>query len=225
MAGIARTTTVDTAGKEGGESNDGGSGAADRRLAAAVLRGDRSAQDTLVRHYGPAVLSVARRYMGSEADAADVFQETFIAVIDGIGRFEGRGSLQQWVCGVAIRQSLMALRRSRRRRERPIEELLPRFDERGRRLDGHGVPAGPMATQQLVEQDERHRFVREQIDALGDDYRLVLLLRDIDGYSTRETADILGIRVNAVKTRLHRARSALRTLVEPVLREEPDGDA
>jgi len=225
MAGIARTGAADTPGEEGSEPDDDGRGVADHRLAAAVLRGDRNAQDTLVRRYGPVVLAVARRYMGSEADAADVFQETFIAAIDSIDRFEGRSSLQQWIRGVAIRQSLMALRRSRRRRERPIEDLLPRFDERGRRLDGNGAAAGPMATQQLVEREERHRFVREQIDALGDDYRLILLLRDIDGYSTRETADILGIRANAVKTRLHRARSALRTLIEPLLREEADGDA
>ncbi len=225
MVSITRPGTAEIAGEAGDDPDVHGADAADHRLAAAVLRGDREAQETLVRQYGPVVLGVARRYLGSEADAADVFQETFIAVIDGIDKFQGRSSLQYWIRGVAIRQSLMALRRSRRRREQPIEDLLPRFDEHGRRLDGHGAAAGPMATQQLVEQEERRRFVREQIDALGEDYRLVLLLRDIDGYSTRETADILGIRENAVKTRLHRARSALRTLIEPLLRGEADADA
>ena len=75
---------------------------------------------------------------------------------------------------------------------------------------------------ELLEAEELRCAVRDAIGRLPDNYRLVLLLRDIDGYSTRESASILGIQINAVKTRLHRARSALKFMLEPLLEQFDD---
>jgi len=188
----------------------------EQEFVAALRMGDDLAYEELVRHCGAQVLSVARRYLRSEADAADCFQDTFIAVMNSIDSFSGRSSLRQWVRGVAINQSLMALRRRKRNREDSIEHLMPQFDESGRRIQvAHEYRDAGIESQ--LDSSALQETVRHCIQQLPDDYRVVILLRDIDGYSTQETAAILGIQVNAVKTRLHRARTALKCMMEPML--------
>jgi RNA polymerase sigma factor (sigma-70 family) len=93
----------------------------------------------------------------------------------------------------------------------------------GSRIETAEKSSGSTVEKQ-IDSASLQRNVRHSIDQLPDDYRVVLLLRDIDGLNTRETADILGIQLNAVKTRLHRARSALRYILQPVL-EQIDYDA
>ena len=150
------------------------------------------------------------------ADAADCFQDTFIAVFETIGQYEQRSSLRHWVRGITINKCLMRLRKRQRQREQSIEHLLPLYDERGHRL-AVASPAQGNEIEELLDAEQLHRVVRETIDELPDRYRLILLLRDIDGYSTRESASILGIKESAAKTRLHRARMALKFLLQPVL--------
>ena len=186
---------------------------------AALLVRLRSGEDcgfeTLVRTYGPRVMAVARRYLRSEADVADCFQDTFLIVFQNIDSFEQRSTLGYWIRGVAINQSLMKLRKQRRRREQSIDHLLPTFEESGNRIAS--TPHHPPEQSEILDARTVKRIVRDNIDNLPDGYRVVLMLRDIDGYTTKETADLLGIKENAVKTRLHRARSALKALLEPVL--------
>jgi RNA polymerase sigma-70 factor (ECF subfamily) len=192
-------------------------------LVESLRNGENQGFETLVRTFGPQVMAVARRYLNSEADAADCFQETFVAVFTSIGSFAGQSSLRQWVRGVAVNQSLMALRKRKRGREESIDHMLPQFDESGSRIETAEKSSGSTVEKQ-IDSASLQRNVRHSIDQLPDDYRVVLLLRDIDGLNTRETADILGIQLNAVKTRLHRARSALRYILQPVL-EQIDYDA
>lgn len=188
----------------------------EQRLVDALKQGDNLAYEDLVRSCGAQVLAVARRYLRSEADAADCFQETFVAVMNSIDSFSGQSSLRQWVRGVAVNQSLMALRRRKRTREDSIENLMPQFDESGRRIRvAYEYRDAGIETQ--LDSEALQKTVRQCIQGLPDDYRVVILLRDIDGYNTRETAAILGIQVNAVKTRLHRARTALKCIMEPLL--------
>ena len=174
--------------------------------------------ETLVRSYGPQVMAIARRYLRSEADAADCFQDTFVAVFQSIDSYQQRSSFRQWLRGVTINKCLMKLRKRQRRREESIEHMLPMFDERGNRVEV-ASPRQKVGIGDALDAERLRRVVRENIDRLPDDYRLVLLLRDIDGYTTREAASILGVKVNAVKTRLHRARLALRFMLEPVLEQ------
>ena len=104
----------------------------------------------------------------------------------------------------------MRLRRRRRKPEESIEALLPRFDEQGAWDHADTPPATPV---ELVERAELRAVVRDCIDQLPPSYRTILLLRDVEDLDTDEVAAALGMTVSAVKTRLHRARQALRTLL------------
>lgn len=191
----------------------------DQALLKSLCKGEDHGYEALVRACGPQVLAVARRYLRSEADAADCFQETFIAVFNSIDSYTGQSPLRQWVRGVAVNQCLMALRKRKRTREESIEHMMPQFDELGSRIQSAGEHRQP-AVEALLDERALQKAVRHAIDGLPEDYRVILLLRDIDGYSTREAATILGIQVNAAKTRLHRARTALRHILQPILEQE-----
>lgn len=180
--------------------------------------GDEGCYETLVRRLGPQVLATAQRYLRSEADAADCFQDTFLVVFESINKFEQRSSLSTWIRGITVNQCLMRIRKQARRREQSIEHMLPIFDEHGDRIEA-ASPRQTAAISESIDTEQMRSIVRQNINGLPDDYRLVLLLRDIDGYTTREAAAILGINANAVKTRLHRARSALKYLLEPAMEQ------
>jgi len=188
------------------------------QLLECLRAGDESCYEKLVRKLGPRVLATARRYLRSEADAADCFQDTFLVVFESINKFEQRSSLSTWIRGITINQCLMRIRKQARRQEQSIEHMLPIFDEHGDRIEA-ASPRQSAAISKLIDTEQMRSIVRQNINTMPDDHRLVLLLRDIDGYTTKETAAILGIKINAVKTRLHRARSALRYLLEPVLEQ------
>ncbi len=191
-------------------------GDSETELLECLRAGEERCFETLVRQLGPQVLATAKRYLRSDADAADCFQDTFLVVFEGINKFERRSSLRTWVRGITINQCLMRIRKQGRRQEESIEHLLPVFDENGDRIETAGMIQSSTIGAS-IDNSAVKSIVREKINELPDDYRLVLLLRDIDGYTTKETAAILRIKINAVKTRLHRARSALKSLLIPVL--------
>lgn len=188
----------------------------DGDLIACLRAGENSCYETLVRRFGPGVLSTAKRYLRSDADAADCFQDTFLAVYQSIDKFEQRSSIGTWVRSIAINQCLMRIRAQGRRREESIEHMLPVFDENGDRVASFSSKSTSTVIDS-IDASQMKNIVREKISKLPDTYRVMLLLRDIDGYSTKEAAVIQGISVTAAKTRLHRARSALRSLLEPVM--------
>ena len=179
-----------------------------------IVDRDSRSLERLIQVYGPRVMSVARRYLHDEADVADCFQDTFLSVFKNIEQFEQRSSLATWIRSIAVNQCLMKLRKTKRRREESIDDLLPTFDESGRRV----MPSGRTSRiEESLDRQSAKELVRKSIDRLPESYRTVILLRDIDGRSTKETARLLEVEINTVKTRLHRARSALRTLLEPVI--------
>lgn len=189
----------------------------DEGLIARLRDGDDDAYEYVVREYTPRLLAVARRFLRSEEDARDAVQDAFLSAFRSIGRFEGSARVSTWLHRIVVNASLMKLRTRRRKPEQPIEELLPRYLE-----DGHmAAPVSPWRETGAdpVERRELRRVLDEALAALPDSYRNVLLLRDIEELDTQETAEIMGISPGAVKTRLHRARQALRELLEPHLRE------
>jgi len=111
----------------------------------------------------------------------------------------------------------MRLRSARRRGEESIEDLLPRFAEDGHKVN-HPTPGWEGSAEELLARSETREIVRRAIDQLPETYRSVLLLRDIEELNTEEAARLLGVTENAVKIRLHRARQALRMLLEPSFR-------
>ena len=179
--------------------------------------GEEAAYEELVRRYGGRLLAVARRFLPVEEDARDAVQDAFLSAFRGLRSFEGHAQLSTWLHRIVVNASLMKLRTRRRKPEQSIEELLPGFLE-----DGHlERPASPWRSEELdpAEQSELRDLVMRSIHELPEGHRNVLLLRDIENLDTEEAAELLGISPGAVKTRLHRARQALRELLEPHLRE------
>ncbi len=180
-----------------------------RRLRA----GDEGAFRALVEANLPRMLAVARRMVGEEG-AEDVAQEAFLSAYRAIGAFDGEARLSTWLHRITVNAALMRLRsrRTASRREVRVDDLLPRWKEDGHRV---GVEGADEATPDRRAADaETRRRVRALIDELPEDHRDVILLRDIEELDTRQTAQVLSVSEGAVKTRLHRARQALRTLLE-----------
>ncbi len=189
-------------------------------LLAQMQAGDDDAFDACVRAYCGQLLVVARRILKNEEDAQDAVQEAFLSAFKEISRFEGRSLLGTWLHRIAVNAALGRLRSRRRRPERSIEDLLPHFGDDEHQL----IPPKPWqeTSGAIVQREETRELVQRCIGQLPEMYRTVLLLRDIEGWDTEETAQRLDVRPCVVKTRLHRARQALRTLLDPYFRR---GDA
>ena len=183
----------------------------------ALQRGEEPAYERLVREHGPRMLAVARRFLGDDAEAQDCVQEAFLNAFRALDRFEERASLGTWLHRITVNAALARLRKRPAQPDESIDHLLPQFNENGARLD----PAAPMAhsVEQLVEQKQVRERVAEKIRELPELYRTVLLLRDVEGLDTREVAAALNASEEAVKTRLHRARAALKKLLQPLWKE------
>jgi len=200
------------------ERRDETTASPDERLLAR-LRDDRSAAFAeLVHAHGPTLLTLARRFLANEEDARDAVQEAFVSAYRAIDDFAGEARLSTWLHRITVNACLMKRRARRRRPELRLDELLPRFLE-----DGHHVdPPAPWDERGDVAamREETRRLVRDAIDRLPDGYRSVLLLRDIEGLGAAETGRVLELTPNAVTVRLHRARQALRALLDRHFRRE-----
>jgi RNA polymerase sigma-70 factor (ECF subfamily) len=170
-----------------------------------------------MRAYGGRMLAVARRMLRSEEDARDAVQDAFLSAFRALESFQGDARLSTWLHRIVVNACLMKLRTRRRKPEESIEDLLPGFLE-----DGHQAsPATPWRddVDALVDRERTRELVRTCIDRLPETHRTILLLRDVEDRDTDETAALLGLSPSAVKTRLHRARQALRTLLDPHFRK------
>ncbi|HEX7069586.1 MAG TPA: sigma-70 family RNA polymerase sigma factor [Rhodothermales bacterium] len=178
----------------------------------AIRRGDREAFEELVRQESPRLYRMIVRIVRDPDEARSVLQETFLQAFRNIGSFRGDARLSTWLYGIGINQARAALRRNRRYEtldEEDIERLQPAFRD--------GAYADRMRAwnpERVTETAERQRLVREAIDQLPESYRTVVILRDIEELSTSEAARILDVSEGAVRVRLHRARQALRTLLD-----------
>ncbi len=161
------------------------------------------------------MLGVARRILRCEDDARDAVQEAFLAAFRTLARFEGASALGTWLHRIAVNAALKRLRARRRRPEANFDELLPRFDATGHRL---GVRTGWTGADGASDTPESRREwrarVAERLAELPEAAREIIVLRDVLGLDTAATAQALGITEGAAKVRLHRARMALRALLE-----------
>lgn len=191
--------------------------AAETALVERLRAGDRDAFGELVRTQTGRLLALGRRMLGNEEDARDAVQETLLSVCRKIGSFCGDSQLSTWMHRIAVNVCLMRMRARRSRPELAIEDLMPQFTR-----DGHHVEPPALWPEDALARaaaGEERALVRAAIDRLPDTYRSILLLRDIEQLDTQEVARLLEITPNAVKVRLHRARQALKTLLDPHLRE------
>ena len=174
--------------------------------------------ETLVRSNIGWMLALAERIMRDRGLAEDVVQDAFIKAFRGLGDFEGRSSLETWLRRITVNSALSKLRQLQRLAEQPIDEYLPKFDE----LDYRVEAAWPhlASVEDIMESEDLRERVYAIIGELPDTYRVILQLRDIEEYDTGEVASLLDISESNVKVRLHRARAALKKLLEPILRGE-----
>jgi RNA polymerase sigma-70 factor (ECF subfamily) len=178
--------------------------------------GSDAAFERLLRAYGGRMLAVARRMLGSEEDAQDAVQEAFLSAIKAVGSFAGQSKVGTWLHRIVVNAALMKLRTRRRKPEALIDDLLPKFLDDGHQMQP-AVDWQDTADTALMKSETR-TLVRSCIERLPEIYRTVLVMRDIEEVDTEETARLLGVTTAVVKTRLHRARLALRTLLDPHFR-------
>jgi RNA polymerase sigma-70 factor, ECF subfamily len=183
----------------------------DQALLAALKNGEEWAFEAMVRLHGARLLAVARRFTHNEQDAQDVLQSAYLSAFRALNDFEGACQLSTWLHRIVVNTALMRLRSRRRKPEESIETLLPVFQEDGHHVDQFSDWSTP--ADQLIERKQTRAFVRQCIETLPENYRIVLMLRDIEELSTQDVAAQLGLTTTAVKVRLHRARQALSTLL------------
>jgi RNA polymerase sigma-70 factor (ECF subfamily) len=160
---------------------------------------DDEAYKQLFRTHTGALLAVARRFFG-DAEADEAVQDAFVSAFKGIDRFAGTSRLGTWLHRITVNACLIKLRGRKRQRFVPLDDT---------------IPARTATGEDVSERAETCERVRAGVDRLPRPYREVVRLRDLEGLNTEETADRLGTSEAVVKVRLHRARQALRALLEP----------
>lgn len=195
---------------------------AEATLIEQLRNGDTTALEGLMEQFAPRVYRLACGITRNEADAEEVVQDVFLSLFRKIDGFEGRAALGTWIYRISVNAALIKRRGKRVELEVLLEDHLPTFREDGHRegdrtfllTDWSDTPE-----EELLSKETRVA-VRRMIASLPDPYRVVLLLRDLEGLSNEETAAILGDSVASVKSRLHRARMALREQVTRSLAPE-----
>jgi RNA polymerase sigma-70 factor (ECF subfamily) len=182
--------------------------ASEAELLSALKRGESAAFRRLVDANSAKVYSVALNLLGDEQEAEDVLQETFLNAFRAIDGFEGRSKISTWLYRIAYNASLMRLRKRGQMTTFSLDEP-PAAAESGQSVSMNLVDWTTLPDDQLLSAEAR-REMAEAIDDLPESLRSTFVLRDIQGLSGAETAQVLGISVQAVKNRLHRARLRLR---------------
>jgi RNA polymerase sigma-70 factor (ECF subfamily) len=199
----------------------------EQELVAALREGDEAAFLDLVRRFHPSMVRVAKIFVNGEATAEEVVQDSWLVVLEGIAAFEGRASLRSWMFSIVANRA-----RSRARRERRSEPFSSFEEPAGEpavdparfyppdhpRWPGHwSEPPERWAEEQLLLQ-ETLQLTKQAIDTLPAAQRHVIILRDVEGCTSEEVCELLGVSDGNQRVLLHRARAKVRAMLEPHLR-------
>jgi RNA polymerase sigma-70 factor (ECF subfamily) len=183
----------------------------ERALVAASRDGDPAALEALVRSHQDRVYSFAMRMCRNVEDAKDILQDTFLGVIRSIQEFREESKFSTWLYRIAANACLKKRRRGVHDptpdQELSLDDLMPRPDAEGRKPE---IPDWSGDAERALLDGELSARMESAIDKLPKDYKIVLVLRDVEGLSAEETAQAVGLSVPAVKSRLHRARVFVR---------------
>jgi RNA polymerase sigma-70 factor (ECF subfamily) len=206
--------------------------ASDERTVAALRAGDEHVfRDLFARTY-PMLKRVARSYVASDAVAEEIVQDTWLAIVTGIDRFEGRSALGTWIFSILTNQAKS--HSAREKRAAPFSSIVPRdierpivdpdrFQKDDDAWPGHwATPPRPwQKPERRLLSLETRDLLKEALAQLPDRQRLIVGLRDIDGHSADEVCDLLGLSQENQRVLLHRGRSRLRAVLEEYL-DGPD---
>lgn len=191
----------------------------DRELLTRAQAGDISAFESLVERHRDHVFGLALRMTRSEADAAEITQDTFLSAYQHLATFRGDAAFGSWVYRIAANNALMRMRKARVKSAAENELMTPEFNERGSLVERPSPEWARAGEDQLIDA-ELGQAIRQAAEELPEAYRQVFLLKDVDGLSYEQIAEITGDSVPAIKSRLHRARLALREAIEGFYREK-----
>jgi len=178
----------------------------DHRLIAECLEGRTAAYGELVRRYQDRLYNTIYRLLDNAEDAQDVLQEAFLNAYVSLDKFKGDAQFFTWLYRIAFNAAI-SLRRKRQ------SQLSVRM---GRRLEGHAEPldvSDASRPEHGIEREEEEKRIQEGLNRLSPDHRIVLILKDIEGQKYSQMAEILGVPVGTIRSRLHRARMELRAIL------------
>jgi RNA polymerase sigma-70 factor (ECF subfamily) len=188
----------------------------DEALVARARAKDEAAFEELVARYEDKLYRLAMRFVRNETDAQEILQDAFLSAWRNLPTFEGRAQFGSWMYRVTVNAALMLLRSRNRHPEIGVDEVEPNALNEAVAESGQLMRSNNNWSQRPDDQlqsDELRRYIQSSVDALPEGLRTVFLLRDVEELSTEDTAELLALSVPAVKTRLHRARLALREAI------------
>lgn len=180
--------------------------------------GDQQAFTDLVSRYQRKIYRLAKNITRNDEDAEDVLQEAFLKAYEHLDGFEGNSKFYTWLVRIAVNEALMKLRKRRGDREVSLDEPVGLGEEEVKRE----IAVWEDNPEQRYSREEMHEILNEAVGGLKEDFRTVFVLRDIEELSTEETAEALKISIPAVKSRLLRARLALREKLTRKFRRKGD---
>jgi RNA polymerase sigma-70 factor, ECF subfamily len=189
-------------------------------LVQAAKNGDLEAFSELVRRYDRNVFRIAQHITHNEEDAQDVVQDAFLKAYQNLEQFQGNSKFYTWLVRIAVNEALMRLRKRRTDRTVSLDEDVETEEGSMPREVADWSPN----PEQIYGQSELGDILKKTIQGLPPGFRTVFVLRDIEGLSTEETAEMLGLSVPAVKSRLLRARLQLRERLAKYFKSKKNGD-
>lgn len=185
------------------------------QLVEAHRNGDPEAMGVLLRSYQRRIYSICYRMLGNPEEAGDLTQDTLVKILEGLDSYNGKSKLSTWVIRIAMNCCLSHLRRQKIRKHSSLDDLMGYENEAGQRVKMGKLPAsGEPTAADRVEQRELTARLLLSLNSLDSDSRAILVLRDMNGLDYLQIGEVFGIPVGTVKSRLFRARAALRSALE-----------
>jgi RNA polymerase sigma-70 factor (ECF subfamily) len=181
-------------------------------------RGDANAIERLVGKYQGRIYNVILKICTNPDDAAELTQDTFVKIIENIGDFEGRSSFYTWAFRIAVNLTLNFRKRKLSPAFTSIDALAPGADEKSNALATVLLDQKTVSPGEIAENRELCDLVQKAIEKLDEEHRTMIVLRDIEGMDYAQIADVLGVELGTVKSRLSRARAELRQILEHFVR-------
>jgi RNA polymerase sigma-70 factor, ECF subfamily len=196
---------------------EAGAGHGEKELVDRIRQGDEGAVRIMVQRHNRRLFRIARAIVKNDAEAEDIVQETYVRAFTSLGSFRGQSALLTWLTRIALNEALGRLRRSRP--ALPLDELSSAGEVDGARLIMFPTAQLPKSPEAELARSQVRDLLEHAVDGLPESFRIVLILRDIEEMSIEETAALLMIKPETVKTRLHRARKLIRAALSKRLPE------